>query len=183
MSSEMGTIIRNGNDIINDNNFLFDAFENRLLIRLVHVFDKYKIPINKNIIKKNLEENLINNLKDSNREIIERYVKLLEKYENIIFKYVENRTKTDIIKKSTMGFVERIQAKNKSFVTPACANNFIDYIKSIIFVYDNKDLNEEVLDRVSGDIKEIINEFNRNNYNFVIESINDIIKNIIKNIN
>ena len=98
MSSEMGTIIRNGNDIINDNNFLFDAFENRLLIRLVHVFDKYKIPINKNIIKKNLEENLINNLKDSNREIIERYVKLLEKYENIIFKYVENRTKTDIIK-------------------------------------------------------------------------------------
>ena len=125
----MRTIIHNGKDIINDNNFLFDAFENRLIIRLVHIFEKYKIPINKNIIKKNLEENLINNLKDTNKEIIEKYLKLLENYEIIIFKYVENRTKTDIIKKSTMSFVQRIQSRNKSFLTPACASNFIEYIK------------------------------------------------------
>ena len=167
-------------NIIKDNNFLFAAFENRLIIRLVHIFEKYKIPMNKNIIKKNLEENLINNLNDINAEIIEKYVKLLSNYEKIITEYVSNNTKTDIIKKSTMGFIDKISAKNKTFVMPSISYNFVEYINSIIYVYDNKDLNVEIINRINNDIKEIINEFNRNNYNFVIESINDIIKNIIK---
>ena len=55
-------------------------------------------------------------------------------------------------------------------------------MKSIIFVYDNATLNEEVIDRIKTDTSEVILEFNRNNYNFVIESINLIIKNIISNI-
>ena len=171
----------NSKDIIEDNNFLFAAFENRLIIRLVHIFEKYKIPMNKNIIKKNLEENLINNMTESNKEIIERYVKLLNNYEGIIWQYVTNNTKTDVIKKSTMSFIEKIMDKNKTFLTESCANNFIEYINSIIYVYDNANLNSEVLNRIKTDIKEILNEFNRNNYNFVIESINEIIKNIIKN--
>ncbi len=172
----------NSKDIIKDNNFLFTAFENRLVIRLTHIFEKYKLPINKNIIKKNMEENLINNLTDANKEIIERYVKLLSNYEKIIFEYVKNNTKTEIIKKSTMGFIEKISSKNKTFITASCCANFLESINSMIYVYDNKDLNSEVTNRITNDVKEILNEFNRNNYNFVIESINEIIKNIIKNI-
>ena len=181
MNSEMSKIRTKGEDIIKDNNFLFVAFENRLLTRLVNIFDKYKIPMSRNIIKKNLEENFINNLNDSNREIIERYTSLLGNYETIIQKYVENKTDSSIIKKSTLGFIEKIAEKNKEFVTIKSASNFIEYINSIIFVYDNHELNEEVLNRINNDTKEILNEFNRNNYNFVIESINDIIKNIIRN--
>ncbi len=44
-----------GEDIINDNDFLLVAFENRLILRIVHIFEKYKIPVNKNMIRKNLE--------------------------------------------------------------------------------------------------------------------------------
>ena len=168
-----------GIDIIDDNNFLFAAFENRLVMRLVHIFEKYKIPINKNIIKKNMDENLINNLNESNREIIEKYLKLLTNYEKIIMDYVSNNAKTEIIKKSTMSFIKRISEKNKTFITEESANNFIEYVNSIIFVYDNNELNKDVIGRIKIDINEILGEFNRNNYNFVIESINEIIKNII----
>ena len=69
-----------GEDIINDNDFLLVAFENRLILRIVHIFEKYKIPLNKNIIRKNLEENLINALRSLNVEIVEKYIKLLTKY-------------------------------------------------------------------------------------------------------
>ncbi len=179
--SIMDKIIINSKNIIEDNNFLFAAFENRLLIRIVHIFEKYKIPINKNIIKKNMEENLINNLTESNKEIIERYCKLLTNYENIIWQYVESNTKTEIIKKSTMSFIEKISQKNKTFISINCVNNFMEYINSIIFVYDNNNLNNEIKARIENDVTEILDEFNRNNYNFVIESINEIIKNIIKN--
>ena len=177
----MDTIKAKSRDIIKDNNFLFAAFENRLVIRLTHIFDRYKLPINKNIVKKNLEENLVNNLNDANEEIIDRYVKLLTNYEKIIYDYVRSNTKTEIIKKSTMSFISKISSKNKTFVTPASCTNFVESINSMIYFYDNKDLNSEVNTRITNDVKEILNEFNRNNYNFVIESINDIIKNIIKN--
>lgn len=60
--------------------------------------------------------------------------------------------------------------------------NFIENIKSMIFVYDNRDLNNDILSRINDDTKEIIDEINRNNFNYVIESINMIIKNIIKNV-
>ena len=48
-------------------------------------------------------------------------------------------------------------------------------------VYDNNSLNRDIINRINDDIHEIINEFNRNNYNYVIESINIVIKNIISN--
>ena len=181
MNSEIEKIGLKADDIIKDNNFLFAAFENRLVIRLGGIFDKYKIPMNKGILKKNLEENLINHLSDSNEEIIDNYINLLGKYETILGDYVSKNTDTEIIKKSTVGFIDKISSKNKTFVTSKVSNNFIEYINSIIFVYDNNDLNQEIIKRINDDVDEIINEFNRNNYNFVIESINLIIKNIIEN--
>jgi hypothetical protein len=181
MDSVIDKIRENGNNIIVDNNFLFAAFKNRLVSRMVHIFEKYKIPMNKDIINKNLEENLINHLTDSNEEIIDNYINLLNKYEKIINDYVSKNTDSEIIKKSTMGFIDKISLKNKTFVTPKISTNFIEYINSIIYVYDNNNLNQEITERIHNDVKEIINEFNRNNYNFVIESINLIIKNIIKN--
>ncbi len=181
MDSVIDKIRENGNNIIVDNNFLFAAFKNRLVSRMVHIFEKYKIPMNKDIINKNLEENLINHLTDSNEEIIDNYINLLNKYEKIINDYVSKNTDSEIIKKSTMGFIDKISLKNKTFVTLKISTNFIEYINSIIYVYDNNNLNQEITERIHNDVKEIINEFNRNNYNFVIESINLIIKNIIKN--
>ena len=180
MNSIINEISNKADDIIKDNNFLFVAFENRLLLRLKAIFDKYKIPMNKDIIKKNLEENFINNLNDINSEIIYKYVKLLANYENIMFNYVRENTDKEIIKKSTRGFVDKLNQKNKENISETAANNFIEYINSIIYVYDNYKLNNEVIERIQNDTKEILGEFNRNNYNFVIESINDIIKNIIK---
>ena len=181
MKSAIKIVENNSSNIIRDNNFLFVAFQNRLTARLVHIFEKYKIPMNKNIIHKNLEENLINNLIDLNVEIIQKYTKLLTKYENIVYNYIEKKANTEIIKKSTMSFIEKISEKNNSLVSTKIANNFIEYINSIIYVYDNFNLNKEIIERINKDVKEILNEFNRNNYNFVIESINIIIKNIIKN--
>ena len=177
----MDKINESAKNIITDNNFLFTAFENRLVMRLVHIFEKYKIPMNKNIIRKNLEENLINHLTESNSEIIKKYTKLLSNYESIITSYVESNTKKEIIKESTMSFISRIAEKNKTFITTKVANNFLEYINSIIYVYDNNSLNVEVVNRINNDTREILEEFNRNNYNFVIESINEIIKNIISN--
>jgi hypothetical protein len=181
MSSVMTKIRENGNNIIVDNNFLFAAFKNRLVSRMVHIFEKYKIPMNKDIISKNLEENLINHLSDANEEIIDNYINLLTKYETIMNEYVSKNTDTETIKKSTMPFINKISDKNKTFVTSKVSNNFIEYINSIIYVYDNNSLNQEIAQRINKDVVEIINEFNRNNYNFVIESINLIIKNIITN--
>ena len=175
----MSKINKQSKDIIEDNNFLFAAFENRLLTRIVHIFEKRQIPINKDMLKKKIEENLINNLMDQNEFIIERYLRLIANYEKIIWNYVETKTDTDIIKKSTMNFVKKLSEKNKTLLTVDCANNFKEYINSIIYVYDNFELNNEVFTRIESDTFEIVSEFNRNNYNFVIKSINEIIKNII----
>lgn len=179
MNSIMSKINKKSKDIIEDNNFLFAAFENRLLTRMVHIFEKRNIPINKDMLKKKMEENLINNLMDQNEFIIEKYLKLIANYEKIIWNYVETKADNNIIKKSTMEFVKKLSEKNKTIVTVECSNNFKEYINSIIYVYDNFELNNEVFTRIELDTFEIVNEFNKNNYNFVIESINEVIKNII----
>ena len=181
MKSVVMKIESNGSNIIKDNNFLFEAFENRLVTRLKIIFEKYKIPINQKLLKKNLEENLINNFYDINSEIITRYVKLVGNYEKIVQKYVSDNIETTVIKKATMKFIEEISKKNKDSVNKNISVNFIEYINSIIYVYDNHSLNTEIINRVNDDIREIVKEFNRNNYNFVIESINLVIKNIIDN--
>lgn len=177
----MNKINLKAKSIIDNNNLLFVAFENRLVTRLANIFDKYKIPINKNILKKNMEENLINILKNFNEDIIDKYTVLISNYEKIITNYVKNNTDTKTIKQSTMGFINKISKKNATFVNKNISNNFIEYINSIIYVYDNYELNKEVIKKINDDISSLIDEFNRNNYNFVIEAINIVIKNIIDN--
>ncbi len=179
MNSIMFKINDSGKSIIDDNNFLFVAFQNRLVVRLVSIFDKYKIPINKKILNKNIEENLINHLMDTNTEIIEKYINLLTNYEKIIWKYIENKTSTDIIKQSTIVFLNKISEKNAFIVNSKCSQNFIEYINSVIYVYDNNELNNDIVNRINIDVVEIIDEFNKNNYNFVVESVNKVIKNVI----
>ncbi len=80
-----------------------------------------------------------------------------------------------------MMFVKRISTRNKSVVSPNLLNNFLEIMNSMVFVYDNYNLNLDIAASIKTDTKEIIEEFNRNNYNFVIELINNIIKNIISN--
>ena len=169
-------------DVINDNNFVFVAYQNMLFLRLVYIFEKYKIPVNQKIINKNIEENLINSLYEINSEIIYKYVKTLKNYENIIINYVEKNESTKVIKDSTMMFVKRIAHKNKEIIPSSIINNFLESMNNIVMVYDNHNLNIDVNSRIKTDTNEIIDEFNRNNYNFVIETINKIIKNIISNI-
>ena len=73
--------------------------------------------------------------------------------------YVKSKTDKEIIKKSTMSFVDKLSEKNRNNITESAANNFIEYIKSIIFVYDNYKLNNEILDRIkteSPSIEEVI---------------------------
>ena len=175
----MSKISIKSKSIIKNNSLLFVAFENRLIARLVHIFEKYKIPINQKILKKNIEENLINTLNSYNEDIIDKYEVLIGKYEKIIIEYVKNHTDTKIIKEATMNFIKKISDKNSSFVNKNISNNFIEYINSIIYVYDNHELNKEIISRINTDINDIIDEFNRNNYNYVIESVNIVIKGII----
>lgn len=182
MNDVMKLIISNSKNIIIDNNFLFTAFQNRLVIRIVHIFEKYKVSINKQIIIKNMEEQLINSLIDINCETIKRYVDIIYKYEKIISTYIDSKTNAEIIKQSTKSFIKKIHEKNSCSINKNISSNFIDYINSITFVYDNNNLNNELSNRINKDINEIINEFNRNNYNFVIESINMIIKDKINKI-
>ena len=146
------------------------------------IFEKYKIPVNQKIINKNIEENLINSLYEINSEIIYKYVKTLKNYENIIINYVEKNESTKVIKDSTMMFVKRIAHKNKEIIPSSIINNFLESMNNMVMVYDNHNLNIDVNSRIKTDTNEIIDEFNRNNYNFVIETINKIIKNIISNI-
>jgi len=178
----MNKIELEADDIIKDNNFLFAAYQNRLSLRLVHIFEKYNIPVNKKIINKNIEENLINSLYEINSDVVYRYVKMLKSYESIIVGYVNKNESTKVIKDATMTFVKRIANKNKEIVPKTILNNFLESMNSMVFVYDNYNLNIDVAGRIKMDTTEIIDEFNRNNYNFVIESINTIIKNIISNI-
>ena len=42
----MSKINLKSKNAIKNNSLLFNAFENRLIARLVHIFEKYKIPIN-----------------------------------------------------------------------------------------------------------------------------------------
>ncbi len=178
----MNKINLRAKSVINSNNLLFSAFENRLISRLSTIFQKYKIPINQNILRKNMDENLINTLNNYNEEIIKKYELLIDQYEKIIINYVKNNIDTNIIKTSTMSFIKKISNKNKSTINKNISNNFIEYINSIIYVYDNNELNIEIINRINTDIENIIEEFNKNNYNFVIESISIVIKGIINNI-
>lgn len=181
MESIIEKLKSNANDVIKDNNFLIVAYQNRLSSRMVKIFEKYNIPFNKNIINKSIEENLINGMFENNEEIIDKYIDLLGKYEKIIHQYVEKKTNTSEIKASTVKFIEKISNKNEQNFPENMSNNFVENIKSMIFVYDNRNLNEEIISRINVDTNEIRIEINRNNYNFVIESINIIIKNIISN--
>ena len=108
----MNEIKSNGNEIIRDNNFLIVAFQNRLLCRMLKIFGKYNIPFNKNIINKSIDEYLINNMVETNEEIIDKYIELLKKYEKIMQGYVTRKIDTEIIKKATSAFVEKISKKN-----------------------------------------------------------------------
>lgn len=181
MKSIIEKLKSNANDVIKDNNFLIVAYQNRLSSRMVKIFEKYTIPFNKNIINKSIEENLVNGMFENNEEIIDKYINLLEKYEKIIQQFVEKKSNTSEIKASTVKLIEKISKKNQQNFPKNISNNFIENIKSLIFVYDNRNLNEEIISRINIDTDEIITEINRNNYNFVIESINLIIKNIISN--
>lgn len=181
MKSIIDKIKNNANDVIKDNNFLIVAYQNRLSSRMINIFEKYSIPFNKNIINKSIDEYLINNMFESNKEIIDKYIELLKKYETIIQQYVKNKANTVEIKAATVKFIDKVSKKNSQNFPENISNNFIENIKSMIFVYDNKNLNEEIISRINIDTNEIRSEINRDNYNFVIESINLIIKNIINN--
>lgn len=181
MKSIIDKIKNNANDVIKDNNFLIVAYQNRLSSRMINIFEKYSIPFNKNIINKSIDEYLINNMFESNKEIIDKYIELLKKYETIIQQYVENKANTVEIKAATVKFIDKVSKKNSQNFPKNISNNFIENTKSMIFVYDNKNLNEEIISRINIDTNEIRSEINRDNYNFVIESINLIIKNIINN--
>lgn len=182
MKSIIKEVNEKSDDIIRENNFLVIGFQKRLSTRIMHIFKKYKIVVNNNIVSKKLEENLSNNMIDINFEVISKYRYMLRKYEEIVQEHVKNKLSTDEIKKSTILFVSKINEKNKLMLNGTIATNFIENMNSIILVYDNAKLNEEVLKRINIDTNEIINEINTNNYNYVIESINMIIKNIISSL-
>lgn len=182
MKSIMNEIKSNGNEIIRDNNFLIVAFQNRLSCRMIKIFEKYNIPFNKNKINKSIDEYLTNNMIETSEEVIDKYIELLKNYEKIMQDYVTRKIETEVIKKATSAFVEKISSRNKKNFTINMSANFIENIKSMIFVYDNRNLNDDILSRINDDTKEIIDEINKNNFNYVIESINIIIKNIIKNV-
>ena len=169
-------------DVIKDNNFLFESFQGRLSLRIMHIFEKYKIPVNQKIILKNIEENFVNSLYDLNSEIIYKYLNMLKTYEKIIVDYVEKKENVDVIKKSTMSFINRISKKNADLVPQNLVNNLLESMNNMVYVYDNYNLNIEVAKRIKTDCYEILDEFCKNNYNFVIETINKIIKNIISNL-
>lgn len=173
------TIKENGNEIIKDNNFLIVAFQNRLSTRLTKIFEKYSIPFNKNKIIRTLDEYFTNNLFEMCENTIDKYIDLLLKYNTIIRKYVDEKVKSDVIKRSTMDFIEKISAKNNKTFYIEMTDTLVENMKSMIYVYDNRYLNDEIIQRIIIDSKEIIEEINRNNFNYVVETINIIIKDII----
>ena len=128
----MNEIRSNGNEIIRDNNFLIVAFQNRLSCRMLKIFGKYNIPFNKNIINKSIDEYLINNMVETNEEIIDKYIELLKNYDKIMQDYVTRKINTEIIKKATSAFVEKISERNKENFTINMSTNFIENIKELI---------------------------------------------------
>lgn len=181
MESVIKIVNENSDKVIKENNFLAIGFQNRLVTRLMNIFQKNKIVVNNKIISKKIEENLTNNMIDINFEVISKYRYMLRKYEEIIQEKVKTKCDVETIKKATMSFIGKISQKNNEMLNTKIANNLIEDMNSTILVYDNQKLYTEVIKRINIDTNEIITEINKNNYNYVIQSINIIIKNIINN--
>lgn len=182
MKSIIKEVNEKSDDVIKENNLLINAFQSRVSTRLVHIFEKHKITVNNKVITKKIEENLVNNLIDINFEIISKYRYMLKKYEEIIQDSVSKKCEISEIKMSTISFIKKIAAKNNEMLNISVINNLIDDINSMVLLYDSNKLNEDVQKRIKIDTNDIISEINKNNYNYVIESINMIIKNIIDNV-
>lgn len=181
MESVIKIVNENSDKVIKENNFLTIGFQNRLSTRLMHIFQKYRIVVNNKIMSKKIEENLTNNMIDINFEIISKYRYMLRKYEEIIQEQISNKCDVKTIKNATISFINKISQKNDEMLNIKVVNNLIEDMTSTILVYDNQKLYNEVIKRINIDANEIISEINRNNYNYVIQSINMIIKNIINN--
>ena len=130
MKSIIKEVNEKSDDIIRENNFLVIGFQKRLSTRIMHIFQKYKIVVNNNIVSKKLEENLSNNMIDINFEVISKYRYMLRKYEEIVQEHVKNKLSTDEIKKSTILFVSKINEKNKLMLNGTIATNFIEDMNS-----------------------------------------------------
>ena len=130
MKSIIKEVNEKSDDVIRENNFLVIGFQKRLSTRIMHIFQKYKIVVNNNIVSKKLEENLSNNMIDINFEVISKYRYMLRKYEEIVQEHVKNKLSTDEIKKSTILFVSKINEKNKLMLNGTIATNFIEDMNS-----------------------------------------------------
>ena len=56
MKSIIKEVNEKSDDIIRENNFLVIGFQKRLSTRIMHIFQKYKIVVNNNIVSKKLYE-------------------------------------------------------------------------------------------------------------------------------
>jgi len=168
------------NDLINENKLLINAFDMRLTKRILLIFEKYSISFNRDKLKKIMKEYLINSFIDASNEVCISYKKILYKYFDIINEYYHsNENSKEKIKKATTLFIKNIYTKENPILNINISNNFISDIKSKTLVYDNNNLNIDLEKRIKNDILEIIKEIKRNNNEYIMNSMKNILEYVL----
>lgn len=167
------------NLLVKDNKFLIDGYKNRLIMRLVNIYKKYKVPFNKDIILVLFNENLMNILYDINNSNTDSYRKVFEGYSEIINKYLIEGYNKDKIKKATTLFINMINNKTHPLFNHMTMN-FTEALMAKTQVYDIYALNTEIKNRIDEDTKDLIEEMNNSNRKFVSNMMKFIIENIFK---
>lgn len=175
-------IDNNTKELIKDNKLLINAFKIRLIKRLLMIFNKYKIPFNKEILENTITEYLIVSFKDATIEVAKSYKKVLYKYFDIINEYYNTHSNSKSkIKEVTKLFIDKIYSEKNPILNETISYNFVSALKSKILVYDIYELNKELESRIKDDTNEIIHEVIKNNNTYLIKSMKEILEYVILN--
>lgn len=170
----------NCKELIKNNKLLINGYKIRLVKRLLIIFNKYKIPFNKDLLESIMTDYLINTFRNSNVEVCNSYKKVLYKYFDIVNEYYNSYSDSkDKIKNATSLFIRKIFSNNP-ILNEKISQEFISSLKLKILVYDNYYLNVDLESRIVEDTNEVIKEIIHNNKEYLIQSIKEILLYLIE---
>lgn len=163
-------------ELIKNNKILINAFKIRLIKRILRIFESHNISFNKELLEKLINDYCINKFREANTELSRCYKKMLFRYLSIVSHYIQNNPEDkNEIKSITSIFIKKLYSKDNPLLNDKICIDFLEVLKSKTFVYDNISLNKEIEIRIKEDGKDLIDEINKNNNQFLANGIRDIL--------